>query len=106
MSEWAKLWEENQHLIEGGELMLGYQWLKDLKTVGDGLAQENKQLHETLAITYKDLEEVMDEKQKLVNYHYQKRLEVEQKLEAIRVLLPNDVNSWLVRQILEVLGDD
>jgi len=50
------------------------------------LREENKYLHDTLEITYKDLEEVMDEKQKLVNHHYQKRLELQEKFDQIKYL--------------------
>ena len=50
------------------------------------LREKNKDLHETLEITYKDLEEVMDEKHKLVNHHYQKRLELQEKIDQIKYL--------------------
>lgn len=75
------------------------------------LQEENQKLRGTLGTAYNDLEEVMDEKQKLVNHHYQKRLEAEERLKAIREIVKFPLPKGqgfvtTVRKIREVLGGD
>ena len=78
-SEWDTLWTEHKFLTAFNKDLYIEDFLTKVKTEGDNI-------RDTLNLTYKDLEEVMDEKQKLVNHHYQKRVEFQDKFEKIKYL--------------------
>ena len=77
--EWDTLWTEHKFLTAFNKDLYIEDFLTKVKTEGDNI-------RDTLNLTYKDLEEVMDEKQKLVNHHYQKRVEFQDKFEKIKYL--------------------